>query len=125
MAEQPDRAAVANAADEQQVKRASKRDVNARDREISDIKLALAHPTTRRLVWRILCFSGIKDTCFSTDPLTMAARCGQRDLALWLEREIMLADTALMARIRSEAELLARIDDAALDTKTDGLDPDA
>jgi hypothetical protein len=114
------RAAVRNAADEEQVKKAGKVEGSTEDRWQADLRLTLQHPHARRVAWRILNEGYLTDSCFSPNALDMAYRNGQRDVALWLEHEIMLADPKLMALIRSDAERVARMDEAQLAPETDG-----
>lgn len=112
MATRQVRSLVRNASDRRQVKRGKQVEDLRAQREASDLRVVLDLPAGRRLLWRVLVQSRIKDVIFSSDALLMAARAGQRELGRWLERILTEVDPEALAVIRREAATMDTEDDA-------------
>ena len=95
-------ASVKNAADEKQVKQASSNAKFQRDVEVRDIIDVLSTPQGRRLIWRIIEWSGCEGTAFRhTNELTYMA-IGSGDVGRWIKSEIISADEKILFKMMEE-----------------------
>jgi hypothetical protein len=62
-----------------------------RREELDDVKSVMGMAGGRRFIWRILEQAGIFGSLFSSDPLLMAAKEGQRNLGLMVFTDIIEA----------------------------------
>ena len=91
-----DDAVVKNAADEKQVKKAVDNDRSRREIELLDLVEILQTPAGRRVMWRILEWTGCEGTPKrSNDALTYMA-IGSGDVGRWLKSEIIKAGEPLL-----------------------------
>jgi hypothetical protein len=81
-----------DASDEQEVQRATTKSKRERDRELADLKKLLQQDWGRRIVWRVLDYSGLHRTSFTGNSTTFFNE-GQRNIGLWLVDEVLSADT--------------------------------
>lgn len=72
---------------EQEAREASR--AAKRQQEVEDIKWLMAHPAGRRILARIMEFTGPRRTSFHTNGSTMALNEGRKQVGLWLEGEVL------------------------------------
>jgi hypothetical protein len=92
---------VTNAADEHQVKRASKKETARADQDYADMKRALQDAGVRRIFWKILerCKT-FQSVCHPSGSMTYY-NSGQQDVGHWLMSEIVkVNDQALVAMMQ-------------------------
>lgn len=77
-------------------------DAAARQQQVEDLKWLLSHPAGRRIVARILGFTGTRRTSFSTNGSTMAMNEGRRMVGLWLEGEVLEVSPEMYLRMLKE-----------------------
>lgn len=98
------KANVGNAADEEQLDKATQKLTNASEVERLDIRKLLALPEGRRELWRILSMCGVHRTSFAGEaPITMAFNEGQRNIGLMLEARALEHAPELYIQMRDEA----------------------
>ena len=96
------RALVKNAADEEQVKEASRKSKSLRERELDDVRSILAIPEGRRFIWRYLTECHMFESSLSSDPLAMAAMEGERNIGLKLHADILATDPSAFLEMQAE-----------------------
>jgi hypothetical protein len=69
---------------------------------LDDWREVLSTPQGRRIIWDLLGSMGFQRELFNSDPLIMAANCGQHKLALALARDIEEAVPGIYARCTNE-----------------------
>lgn len=105
MAEDRDRALVANAADPRQVKNAGRKERQAREQEIADLAAVLSSEAGRRLLWRVLVYCKVFGEVFEESPTRTAFNAGVRNVGLFVTGEIQAADeTAFFLMMRESRE---------------------
>jgi DNA-binding MarR family transcriptional regulator len=95
-------AQVKNAADEEQVKKAEERELVNRDTELNDIIAVLSTPQGRRLVWRILSWTGCEGTPKRIDDALTYMAIGSGDVGRWLKSEVVEAGEDLLFQMMRE-----------------------
>lgn len=83
------KALVANAADEQQVRRGKETEKHRLERECDDLRWSMSSIAGRRAKWLFLERAGLWRVSFSTDPYATAFNEGRRELGLWELARIM------------------------------------
>lgn len=81
-----------NAADEQQVEKAGKREQSVRDRELNDVRIVLSTPAGRRFVWRYLERCGLFRTSFTGNEGSTFFNEGERNIGIKLLADVNEAD---------------------------------
>ena len=95
-------AEVKNAADPEQVEKATENERVKREIELLDMVEVLALPAGRRFVWRIMSWCGVDNTPKrSTDQLTYMA-IGSGDVGRWLKSEVVEAGEELLFQMMRE-----------------------
>lgn len=105
MAREPDttqRAAVKNAADPEQVKRAGDRDRRRRETELTDVRVVMDTAAGRRFMWRLLEIGRIFTDRFDENSLRMARNEGRAITGLMLLADIDVACPELFDTMRRE-----------------------
>jgi hypothetical protein len=96
---------VQNAADEQQVKEAKKKEKFTRESELADLKTVLETAAGQRLLWRVLEKCGTFESTYSDIPHRMAYHAGRQDVGHFVLAEITQArGTALMEMMQRAQE---------------------
>lgn len=94
------RSLVKNAADEEQVASAGARERDRRKEELADLRLVLAQPGGRRVLWRLLERCGVFSPTFDPDAGRAAFLEGHRNVGLWVLADIQeAAPDAFLAMI--------------------------
>lgn len=94
-----------NVDEQKQVKKRKKKWQLDREREVEELKHILSTSGGRWLLWRILEKCGLYQTTTNvSNPYVMAHKSGQRDLGIWLLKEILEADQNGYTMIMSEAK---------------------
>lgn len=73
-----------------------------RSDEVLDLQHLMGSMQGRRFLGRILGYCGILEPSFNTDDKQMAMREGQRDVGLWLKRELEDLDDEAFIRVLRE-----------------------
>ena len=97
------KALVGNAADEEQVKEAKKKEKRGRERDLEDLGVVLSGPAGRRFVWRYLGACGVFKTSMTGDSYTYFNE-GRRDVGLQLLADVMEADPNAYLLMTKEAK---------------------
>lgn len=91
-----------NASDEKAIKNIEERGELSRKGELKDIRDVLSTPQGRRLVWRILGWTGCEGTPKrSTSELTYMA-IGSGDVGRWLKSEVVEAGEELLLQMMKD-----------------------
>lgn len=99
----------ANSADPEQVHAAAELADSRRKQEVNDLHRLLATPEFRRFCLRFMERAGVHRSSFSSDPLEMALREGNRNHGNWLLAEITEADfRAYLLMLSEDHERRAR-----------------
>ena len=69
---------------------------------LDDWREVLSTPAGRRIIWDLLGGMGFQRDLFNSDPLIMAANCGQHKLALAMAKDIEEAIPGIYARMTNE-----------------------
>lgn len=85
-------AIVKNAADRGQVKHGARKERDRRERELHDLKVVLAIPEGRRLLWRLMGFCGYGENPSNTRGDLTHQNIGKADVARFVISEIGEAD---------------------------------
>ncbi len=85
------RALVANAGDEQQVARATRKEKITRAQQLADLQAVLALPAGRRLLWRVLGHCHVFASVYDDVVPRMAHQSGRQDVGHFLMHEIEAA----------------------------------
>jgi hypothetical protein len=86
------RALTGNAADEEQVVAAGRKEKRRRLRELNDLRAVLGTAEGRRVLWRLLEFTGPRRTAYAfTDTNQTHFNLGQQNVGLHLQAEIIQA----------------------------------
>lgn len=101
---EPKDSLVANAADEDQVKKAKNKEKFSRERELEDMKSVLESPMGRRIFWKYLSDCGVFKTSFNESSHTMAFLEGQRNVGLKILTDITQADPTKYLQMMEEAK---------------------
>lgn len=88
-----EKAFVGNAADEDQVKSAKKKELSKRERELDDIRFVLSSDKGQSFLWRYLEACGVYQTSFADNSNLMSFKEGQRSVGLKLLSDIIEADS--------------------------------
>lgn len=96
------KAEVKNAADESQVKNAVDNIERRDELEKNDIIAVLNTVEGRRLIWRILDWTGCEGTPKRNDDALTYMAIGSGDVGRWLKSEIVKADERLLLKIMQE-----------------------
>src|SRR5450631_1934952 len=83
-------------------KKQYERNLSDRAKYLDDWREVLSTPQGRRIIWDLLGAMGFQRDLFNSDPLIMAANCGQHKLALSLARDIEEAVPGIYARCTNE-----------------------
>lgn len=84
-----DRALVGNAADQEQVRDARRKEDSLRRQQLADIERLLETDHGRRFLWRILEQTSVHGTVMHPgDPHMTSYRAGQQDIGHWLMQEM-------------------------------------
>lgn len=75
-----------------------------RARELRDIQTIMSKRYGRRFIWKILEWAHIHETNFSSDPLVMAFREGERNIGLRLAADVMNLTPDEYLKMRREAK---------------------
>jgi hypothetical protein len=97
------RSQVRNAADESQVKRASDKQENERDFELSDLQFVMSSPAGRRFVWRMLGHCKVFETVWDNSA-RIHYNAGKQDIGHWLMAEVGAADEDSLFLMMKEAK---------------------
>lgn len=95
-------AMVKNAADEQQVKKAGRKENLKRKQELEDMKALLDTPLGRRVVWRYLSICGVYQSSFTGNSTTFFNE-GRREVGLRLMADIMESNPDSYAKMVKES----------------------
>jgi hypothetical protein len=95
---------VTNTADPKQVKSAKRRARNQREDELADLRWMLSAVEGRRILHRISEHCWSDAPTFSSDALLMAAREGERNVWLWLKKDLTEANPKGLALVLFEAQ---------------------
>lgn len=100
-----EQALVGNAADSKQVKDARKREEHRREQELNDLRTVLGVPAGRRLLWRILLECHILGPSWRPESgRHMAFIEGERNIGLWLARELEQTAPEAFAKLMLDAK---------------------
>lgn len=80
-----------NAADEQQVKEATRLGKRTREQELDDLRAVLDTPPGLRFVWRVLNTAGVFTTSFTGEGPSTFFNEGRRDLGLRVLADVIEA----------------------------------
>jgi hypothetical protein len=94
---------VRNAADEQQVEKARKKDLSKRDKEIRDLYAVLQMPEGRRFLWRVLSHCKAFESIWRQSA-EIHYLAGMRDVALFIMSEINDCDQEAFFKMMKEKE---------------------
>lgn len=83
---------VANGSDEEQVKKAEKKEASGRSQDLEDIRAVLSTESGKRFVWKYLELCGLHRTSYTENPHTTMFLEGRRDIGLRLLADITEAD---------------------------------
>jgi len=98
-----DKPMVANAADPQQVKHAGRKEKDRRERELDDLRAVMALPEGRRLLWRLMGWSGyLQNPTHQRGDMTHQ-NIGRADAGRFILAEIMDADESKFLVMQQEA----------------------
>lgn len=81
-----------------------KRKIEPRAIEISDLDMVMTTESGRRVISRILAYSGVELDTFDENPLLSARKSGKRAVGLWLMRELKDASMDKYYRMLIENE---------------------
>jgi hypothetical protein len=98
-----ERAEVRNAADPEQVAKASKKLESERDKELNDIRILASMPEGKRFFARILAQFKVSNLQWLPDPGAMSNAVGWHEAANWILGEITLADSQIGAELLIDA----------------------
>lgn len=102
------KALVGNAADSEQVEKASKREKITRRTQLEDLRAVLSTKSGRRFVWRLLEHCRTFESIFSPNDAIMAHGSGSQDVGHFLMAEIVQAQPeALITMMKAKHEELA------------------
>ena len=73
-----------------------------RAKYLDDWREVLSTPQGRRIIWDLHGGMGFQRDLFNTDPLIMAANCGQHTLALAMAKDIEEALPGIMFKMQNE-----------------------
>jgi hypothetical protein len=96
-------ALVANAADEQQVKRAARKEADVKRQNKADLRHVLGTEPGRRLIWRILGQCRTFESVFAANPAEAGYRSGQQDVGHAIMAWVGDADEQALVRLMQEA----------------------
>lgn len=100
--QQPKKALVGNAADEQQVKTAAKKEVGQREKELNDMRSVLSTAQGRRVLFNIMAQCRTYNSVLHQSGSMVYYNAGQQDIGHWLQKEIVEADTEAYFKILKE-----------------------
>jgi hypothetical protein len=109
MSRKPDSVAVRNAADPDQVKHASRKDRDRRERELADLRAVLAQAAGRRVLWRLLEHCSVFGSIWHPSAL-IHANAGRQDVGHYLMAEITEANEDAIFTMMQEARAAKRAD---------------
>lgn len=95
---------VRNAADENQVKGADRKQKSARDRELNEVCSILETVQGRRYLWRLLERCGVYKTSFDTNGSRVYFNEGQRNIGLSILAEVNDANPNAYVTMMKEAK---------------------
>lgn len=110
-------AAVENASDPEQVKRAQRRDKRRRDRELADLATVAGSEPGARFLWRLLNRCAMFGMAFRSDALEMAFLVGQQDVGKWLIAELEESDPRGFVDLMERAKASERRDQHEIDAQ--------
>lgn len=96
------KAAVANASDPEQVKKAEWKDRDRRKRELEDVAFILSTQNGRRFYWRYLKKCGLFELSFRGTPEETFFREGARNIGLKLMKDLEDADPGAYQKMLEE-----------------------
>lgn len=91
-----------NLADEQEVKKAERREKDLRKQELNDLRTVLSNVSGRRFVWRVLTRCNSFASVFSENHSTMSYLAGKQDLGHFIMNEITEADENLLLKLMKD-----------------------
>jgi len=99
---------VKNAADPKQVRHAGRKERDARGRELDDLRVVLSTVEGRRLMWRLLSWSGyLQNPTHQRGDMTHQ-NIGRADCGRFLLSEIVELDEKIYLQMMQEARAFAR-----------------
>ncbi len=104
MEQQQKKALVGNAADEEQVKKASKKEGSEREKELNDLRFVLSTPQGRRVMFNIMAECKTFRSILHPSGSMVYYNAGQQDIGHWLQKEIIEADTDAYLKILKERQ---------------------
>lgn len=113
------RALVGNAADAEQVGKATRTEQFQRDEELADLKHVIGTPMGRRVIWRLLSRAGAFRSTYDDHASRMAYNAGQQDVGHFILAEVSEADPEAWMLMQIEAN---HLDKLATDPETDPTD---
>lgn len=119
----PRRAAVQNAADPSQVKRAGRIDKRKAQDYLENLRSVLETPVGRSFVWQLLRQSGIHSSAFHPDANVVYFTIGRQNFGQQLLADAIEASSELYQLMEREARESQRLEDTATDAAhTKGAD---
>lgn len=98
------RAAVANAADEEQVERARDREKLAAELAQADMAAVLKTAEGRRVLWNIMAECGTFASCWDHSGALMGKFAARQELGHWIRRQIVAANRKAFLQMVEEHE---------------------
>ena len=95
---------VENAADENQVKSAAKKERIEEIRRLDDVREVLSTRGGRRFLWRYLGLCHMYSSSFTGDPITTAFKEGERNVGLKIQADINEADPEKILLMMKEGQ---------------------
>ncbi len=83
-------------------KKIYERGLSERAKYLDDWREVLSTPQGRRIIWDLLGGMGFQKDLFNSDPLIMAANCGQHKLAISMAKDIEEAVPGVYAKMTNE-----------------------
>lgn len=99
-----DKALVGNAADPEQVAKATKKGALARIQQMNDLRQVMSTRSGRRVLWGLLAECGVFRTSFHTNGSIVYFNEGMRQIGLKLLADLNEADEAAYALMASEGK---------------------
>jgi hypothetical protein len=87
---------------QEEVKKAERREKDLRKQELNDIRTVLSNASGRRLVWRLLSKCNSFNSVFSKDHSHMSYLAGRQDFGHFIMSEITEADENLLVKLMKD-----------------------
>lgn len=98
------RSLVANAADPEQVKQATKKELRHRAQELEDLRAMLTLPAGRRYLWELLTRCKVYESVFTITPERIYYNAGQQDIGHAVLADIAEAQPEALLQMMQEAK---------------------